>query len=790
MFSRFLSVALIFPLLGCQLLGQELFRMNNVPVFHGTRQLQNPFTGGMNSCLVNQIDLNNDKIKDLVVVHQVGVSAGRIQPYIQKANGDYIYAPRYEAFFPKKGHYIFTLHDLNEDSTEDLILQTESYFLIYYSKRTNDTTFQFDFYDSVEFTSYDPLYGRQQLLGLNKYLPVFEDLDSDGDKEIVYVNRTGNLLWYYKNYKKELALPANENMWKSDNKYYGLFCFADFYPLKIKSGCFTSMMKGMTPPQKEPILTPRHDEYQMFWNIDVDGNKLYDLVVYSENQKNAPLGLNLGTKDSAYIVQDDIYFPSYSAKPINLMMPIGFWHDLNNDKAKDIAVSFLIERDFSGVQVTQKLFNDDIKTIHLYKNVGKRKIFNTKSATFHDSFAYGGDDFLSNETIDVGTGSAPVFYNYDKDSLVDLLIPNILKRDSWEIAYITYYRNIGNKKQPIYKLEDNDLLKYKSKNRGNIKIAVGDLNGDKEDDILITSFDRNLSGAFATNSNVPIIGEMYFHQKGSGGAFIYTTQSLNLEFEDKFGRTNICLHDIDKDGKTDMLMGDLFKLKYYRNTGTTAVPQFLTPTCDSVINPEDLIDPIYLPYPFLFHPAVWKDPKDNKEYLIFAYDRYHAKVGKALIDTQKLNNNRSLIVKMENKNLYPNYTINQDPAISIKDVTDDGKEEIIFGNYAGGVQMFSIDSLTGLKDPPPPPVSIATANKSMDFTVFPNPSSEKLYVEGLDKTKVYTIYIFSIEGRLIQSSVNFNCDMTLDITHLNHGVYWLNIVNEDLGSKTIKFQKN
>jgi hypothetical protein len=97
------------------------------------------------------------------------------------------------------------------------------------------------------------------------------------------------------------------------------------------------------------------------------------------------------------------------------MMPIGFWHDFNNDKAKDIAVSFLIERDFSGVQVSQKLFNDDINTIHLYKNVGKKKdIQIPNQPPIHDSFAYGGDDFLSNETIDVGTGSAPVFYNYDK----------------------------------------------------------------------------------------------------------------------------------------------------------------------------------------------------------------------------------------------------------------------------------------------------------------------------------------------------------------------------------------
>lgn len=72
--------------------------MNNIPVFHGNRQLLNPFTGGMNSCIVNQMDLNDDGIKDLVVLQVAGTNANRIQTYIQKSNGDYIYTPRYEAF--------------------------------------------------------------------------------------------------------------------------------------------------------------------------------------------------------------------------------------------------------------------------------------------------------------------------------------------------------------------------------------------------------------------------------------------------------------------------------------------------------------------------------------------------------------------------------------------------------------------------------------------------------------------------------------------------------------------
>jgi hypothetical protein len=773
------------------LLAQDLFRMNNIPVLHGSKQLLNPFTGGMNSSIVNQMDLNNDGLKDLVVVHIVDVNANRIQPYIQKPNGDYIYSPRYEAFFPKEFSNLFILHDLNEDNIDDLIVKTSTYFLIHYSKRINDSTFQFDFYDSLEYTSYDPSYGLQQLTSINKYQPIFEDLDSDGDVDMVYVNRTGNNRWYYKNYKKELGLPANQNLWKSDNICYGLFRFGsgDFFPLKYSEGSCKAMAKGITPPYKDPILTPRHDQYQMFWNIDVNGDKLYDVVTYSENQRNSPLGINVGSKDSAYIVNSDVYFPSYT-KPIGLMMPIGFWYDLNNDKAKDILVSSLIERDVTGVQISQKLFNDDINTIHHYKNVGKRKIIDTKTMTYHDSFVFMTDSFLAKETIDVGTGSAPVFYNYDRDSLIDLLIPNIMKRDSWEIGYITYYKNIGNKKQPIYKLEDTDLFRYKSKNRANIKLAVGDLNGDKQDDLLITSYDRLEYGPFAREGNANIIGEIYYHQSAPGGAFFYTTENLSLDTEGKYGRSNICIYDVDKDGKSDLFVGDIYSIKYYRNVGTNVTPLYSKASCDTVINPLDIVDlntlPSFAPY---YQPAVWKDPKDKKEYLIFAYEHYRGKVGKALIDTQKLNNNRPLILEDKNKSIYDNYSFNILPSIAIKDITNDSLDEIVFGNYAGGVQIFSIDSLTGVKDPPRPPSSIASLSSYGKFRIIPNPSQDFIRLEGLENRGDYKLYIFSVDGRLVLVNNKYNPLEILDISQLNTGIYWVKLYHDKLGENTVKLQK-
>ena len=168
----------------------------------------------------------------------------------------------------------------------------------------------------------------------------------------------------------------------------------------------------------------------MIFHLDVNNDSLYDILSYSENEKNSPLAVNIGTKDSANYKSTDIHFPSYS-QPINFWMPHGIWIEANGDTKKDLLVSFMIERDNNGaVTLADKLYNDDINTIRFYKNYGPSvNIIAGKSV---DSFAVEKDSFLCKETIDIGSGSAPIFYDYDLDSLEDILISNSLHRDSWK----------------------------------------------------------------------------------------------------------------------------------------------------------------------------------------------------------------------------------------------------------------------------------------------------------------------------------------------------------------------
>lgn len=762
---------------------QTLYRMNNVPIYHDSKLLKSPFTGGMNNSIINQMDLNNDGKMDLVIVQQVQNIINRIQTYINNGAGNYTYTPRYEAFFPKKHNAFFQLKDLNEDKVEDIIYKTSLYFLIYYGSRVNDSTIAFSFYDTLESISYDPLYGTQHIAVKNLYLPVFRDLDSDGDIDIVYV-KAGALnsdeRYYYKNYKKEKSLPANQNEFYNENKYFGQNSFS-LNPLKFINGAYTKIAKGEKEnPDKN--LRPRHDEYQMIWELDINNDGLYDACAYSENQRNAPLAINIGTKDSAFLAHHETYFPNTS-KPISKLMSSGFWLDIDNDAKKDILVSAMIERDNSGTQLKDKLFNDDINTISFYKNYGPKKNPESMNGKFNDSFIHITDSFLALETVDVGTGSQPCFYNYDQDSLIDILIPNIMKRDSWEVSTIAYYRNIGSKSQPQYKLMDLDLFNYKSKNRANIKLATGDLNNDGKEDLLTSSYDVIKNGPFASSPNTEISFEVIYNF-GSG---LYTTDKLNIDYSNKIGRANCCIFDVNKDGKQDLFIGDLYSIKYYQNMGSATSPLFNQITCDSVIRVNDIYN---YPTDFNFYPAVWKDPMDNKDYLLFAYHFDGGKIGKARIDTAKLNQN--LPLDTISTNLYPNFSINYYPTIQIKDITNDGKSEIVFGNYAGGLQIFSFDSLTGALDPPPPPpppLAIHSVYSIDKIQLYPNPTQNIVNIQLPDLKSKYELEIYTIEGKMVKN-LNINSKTeSINIDEFQNGIYFFKFINQNLESQVIKISK-
>jgi hypothetical protein len=73
------------------------------------------------------------------------------------------------------------------------------------------------------------------------------------------------------------------------------------------------------------------------------------------------------------------------------------------------------------------------------------------------------------------------------------------------------------------------------------------------------------------------------------------------------------------------------------------------------------------------------------------------------------------------------------------------------------------------------------------LSVYPNPTTDKLAVQGFPQSlSAANCSVFSVDGKQVQVDVRDN--RTLDTMHLESGVYFLRIANQD-STETIRFVK-
>lgn len=78
--------------------------------------------------------------------------------------------------------------------------------------------------------------------------------------------------------------------------------------------------------------------------------------------------------------------------------------------------------------------------------------------------------------------------------------------------------------------------------------------------------------------------------------------------------------------------------------------------------------------------------------------------------------------------------------------------------------------------------TVNTEDNLLSISVFPNPTQEMLYVDGINVGE--TIRIFSLDGQMLLSSTAGNGTISLSVESLSNGVYILQI-----GTEIVKFIK-
>lgn len=75
---------------------------------------------------------------------------------------------------------------------------------------------------------------------------------------------------------------------------------------------------------------------------------------------------------------------------------------------------------------------------------------------------------------------------------------------------------------------------------------------------------------------------------------------------------------------------------------------------------------------------------------------------------------------------------------------------------------------------------------NLSFSIFPNPANETLVLNATNKIDNLNIQIFTTEGKLLTTqNLDFNHQVSIDVSNLSSGIYFLNI-EDDNGNLTVK----
>ncbi|MBK8506319.1 MAG: hypothetical protein IPL46_31425 [Saprospiraceae bacterium] len=169
--------------------------------------LVNPFGGGLNSPQFSSIHLNGDDLSDIYVFDRSG---GKSLAFIADTSitSGYRHAPDYENIFPGLHDWVL-LRDYNQDSLPDIFTFSSTGVPgidVYRAERINgQISFVKEVFNNpVKVLGYPTSSGTvTNIYVASTDIPAIDDMDGDGDLDILTFQSDGTKLYYYRNLARE-----------------------------------------------------------------------------------------------------------------------------------------------------------------------------------------------------------------------------------------------------------------------------------------------------------------------------------------------------------------------------------------------------------------------------------------------------------------------------------------------------------------------------------------------------------------------------------------------------------
>ncbi len=720
------------------------FQSNSLKVIKNEDTLLNPWTGGMNAIQISTIDLNNDQIHDLFVFDKTG---NKILTFINTGS-NYLYDPRYESLFPYELKDWVLLRDFNGDNKKDIFGSVSGGVGVW--KNTTDEILSFErlefwhhplndyvpyilsdyiFIDSSENSQSGEIIIDTIISTSNIYvsfadIPDINDIDNDGDLDILTFGVTGTRLEYHKNNSVELGFGEDSLIFEFKND-----CWGHFKESGLTNTCILyDTCNSIISNPETPILVDRNQikhSGSTVLSLDLNNDNVRDVILGDLSFSNLVALYNdsEGTNMNTSIVYQDTLFPSNSV-PVDLyMFPAAFYEDLNNDGIKDLIVS-----------PNSDIETNDKESIWFYENAGTNN---------QPLFYLQKKNIVQETTIEVGRGSRPILVDINNDTLIDLLIANFGEFDiDVPIHYKSFvesYVNVGTNNLPIFsKSSDNFQNLSNIINEINLHPTFGDLDNDGDLDAVVGDF----SGKLHYLENSPLnTGEMNLILKNSP-----LEDELNNIFD--FGHcSHPTLIDIDNDNDLDLIVGEQRgNLNFIENIGSNENFNFVLQNEEfGGVNVSEWWTSLGSSTPIF-------NVENNDLMLYVGSER--GSIFKYIIDDD-LTESFNLI-----DSFYLNINNGPNSALAIGNLNSDSTFDFIVGNKRGGLSLYLSGTDTNA-------TSILNKFKKDDFIIFPNPIIDNLHINN-NKKVLYTI--FSVTGKIM---IQTHSSSLIKTNELNPGIYFL-----------------
>jgi hypothetical protein len=494
-----------------------------------------PWAGGLNAVQYNTMDLDQDGIDDLVLFDRM---ANKIITFANKDN-TYVPAPEFENLFPADLTSWLLLRDYNCDGRKDIFTSDNLGIKVFLNTTLAGENLSWEQFLFSSGGTKSPVIltkgssGKVNLQLQFDDMPSINDIDGDGDLDIINIQYAGNTIEYHQNFGMELFGTCDSLEFERITRTWGNV---------RECHCGEFAFNGLSC---SPINGGRtkHAGGKSLLLLDVNGDQQKDLLLSEAECSQLFVLPNQGTSVGA-VINSFSAFPAEN--PPNIIYASPYFEDVDFDGVKDLIVSPNI--------FAKEVANTDLRQSNwFYKNTG---------TTESPDFSFVEKAFLQKHMIDVGDNSVPAFTDYDGDGDFDMFISKNASQNFSSAVYL--YENIGNSSSPAFLLTSEDYLSFTEASLYNVKIQFSDINSDNTADLIFT--------ATGINDNLT---RMYYLPNQSQSALDFSGSAVqSIVFPMILGE-NVYVTDVNQDGLPDILAGRRGgELEYWKNNGIKGSPSF------------------------------------------------------------------------------------------------------------------------------------------------------------------------------------------------------------------------